>query len=573
MRKSLHRIIARLPLSFRVLFRQFLLRVIDLEALSIEADIPRFLGQFAALLLFFSVFRAFGIIFLSLGPPPTPAQVLAAGWRMEEQSMAWMYLVAGLVSVLIWDATFPDRRDVLVLSPLPVRARTVLLARTTANCAVLALALGGLNVASVPVWSLLLCGRGSYLRTFASLWFALGGLCIFVYGSILTLQGLMALLLPRRIFLRLSAVLQIVAFGYFLCAFFLLPSLDTPARLAAAENHAAMAAAPAYWFFALAQQLCGNLHPEFQWLAVRAWIALLLALTGAVVSLLLCYRRILRKTVEEPDLQPGHGIPLRMPRVNSLSVALLAFSLRALVRSRQHRLALAVLVALVGSIALSVLQTQREAGKALPLNEAFLFPTLTMMAIAVSGMRSLFSLPISLTANWVLRITQLRSTRKYLGATRIVLTVLAILPVLLISALLGAGFQPAPHVAVHLVLLALVGWLVMEATLINFYKVPFTCSWLPGKASVQLIFCMMIFVFLILSFMAVQIEKPALDDGMKSLALIFVVLVADLALWALNRDRSSGAELYFEEVLEEPFTLLKISQTCNAAGREAAASS
>jgi hypothetical protein len=36
------RISARLSLQFKVLHRQFLLRVIDLEALSIEADIPRF---------------------------------------------------------------------------------------------------------------------------------------------------------------------------------------------------------------------------------------------------------------------------------------------------------------------------------------------------------------------------------------------------------------------------------------------------------------------------------------------------------------------------------------------------
>jgi len=35
----------RLPLQFRVLYRQFLLRVVDLEALSIQADVPRLLGQ------------------------------------------------------------------------------------------------------------------------------------------------------------------------------------------------------------------------------------------------------------------------------------------------------------------------------------------------------------------------------------------------------------------------------------------------------------------------------------------------------------------------------------------------
>ena len=38
-----------------MLYRQFLLRVVDLEALSIEADIPRFLGQFAGVLIMISL--------------------------------------------------------------------------------------------------------------------------------------------------------------------------------------------------------------------------------------------------------------------------------------------------------------------------------------------------------------------------------------------------------------------------------------------------------------------------------------------------------------------------------------
>jgi hypothetical protein len=45
----------RLPLQFRVLCHQFLLRVVDLEALSIKADVTAFLGQFAGILIMFSL--------------------------------------------------------------------------------------------------------------------------------------------------------------------------------------------------------------------------------------------------------------------------------------------------------------------------------------------------------------------------------------------------------------------------------------------------------------------------------------------------------------------------------------
>ena len=46
--------------------------------------------------------------------------------------IATTMLVVGLFAVLSWESTFPDRRDVLVLSPLPVRARTLFLAKVAA---------------------------------------------------------------------------------------------------------------------------------------------------------------------------------------------------------------------------------------------------------------------------------------------------------------------------------------------------------------------------------------------------------------------------------------------------------
>jgi CubicO group peptidase (beta-lactamase class C family) len=46
--------------------------------------------------------------------------------------IATTMLVVGLFAALSWDATFPDRRDVLVLAPLPVRARTMFLAKVAA---------------------------------------------------------------------------------------------------------------------------------------------------------------------------------------------------------------------------------------------------------------------------------------------------------------------------------------------------------------------------------------------------------------------------------------------------------
>jgi len=106
-------------LEFRVLYRQFLLRIVDLESLSGKADIEGFVGQFVGVLIMLSLIHAF-IAVIYLLSSFAPADRLAFAWHAEQYLVATMMLVVGLFTVLTWDATFPDRRDVMVLAPLPI---------------------------------------------------------------------------------------------------------------------------------------------------------------------------------------------------------------------------------------------------------------------------------------------------------------------------------------------------------------------------------------------------------------------------------------------------------------------
>ena len=238
MRRTIEKLVRRLPLQFRVLYRQFLLRVIDLESLSIQADIPRFLGQFAGILIMYSVIQALGLLFSFGRDETSPQRLLASIWTEEQRLISTMMLVAGLIAVASWDNIFPDRRDAMILSPLPVRPRIVLLAKVTACAAVLGLAILTLNAASATALSLILGGIPRFLRVAAAYWFTVIAASVFLYGSLLAVQGITALL-PRRLFLRLSAILQIAAFGILVSTYFLEPKLNTPAALAFAKNHQA----------------------------------------------------------------------------------------------------------------------------------------------------------------------------------------------------------------------------------------------------------------------------------------------------------------------------------------------
>ena len=99
----------------------------------------------------------------------------------------------------------------------------------------------------------------------------------------------------------------------------------------------------------------------------------------------------------------------------------------------------------------------------------------------VPGLRSLSSLPISLHANWVWRLTESDASERYMQATRTVLLLFAVAPVWIFAAGISCSYRSWAPVGEHLMVLALMGAVFVELSLVRFRKVPFACSHLPGS--------------------------------------------------------------------------------------------
>ncbi len=571
MHKLIAQLVSRLPLDFRVLCHHFLLRVIDLEALSLEADVPRYLGQFAGVLIMISSMRALGALFFP--PPPQMA------WALQQSALSSMMFVVGLISVVTWDATFPDRRDALALGHLPVKPRTILLAKLAATATLLGIAMAALNFASGFAWALIF-GGGSILRSvrfFAAFWFTLIAASLFLYGCVLALQGIAAMLLTRRLFLKFSAIAQLAAFACLMSVYFLEPELGRLDQLLDPANRGVLVWSPVFWFFALLNQVNGTLPAELNWLAMRAWLAMAIVALGASAALALCYLKTMKKTVEEPDLVPGAGGLHWTPRLGgSLRTAILCFSLRSLTRSRQHRVVFAFYWSVALAIALSCLRgemTGQGVGRGgTAISRDFLVSTLLIVTIAVFGLRNVCALPVSLNANWVLRITQLRKPQAYFAAARTLFLLLGVLPALVLAILLGVRLAPRQQVEVHVALILLLGWVLVEIALFKFEKVPFTCSYLPGKMNVQVVFWGAVFLVTLLSVTASLYEQQVLRDPWHDGAMLATLAAAGLLLSAVNRHRATSAILYFEEVAPEVITTLGLATGMRYAARDASQS-
>lgn len=569
---------ANAKLQFRVLYRQFLFRVVDLEILSADAlgDANKLLGQFAALLILVSIiwsFGAFGIIGANNMPPETRASLTLF---MTHFLVATTMLVVGIFAVLSWDSIFPDRRDVLVLAPLPVRPRTMFLAKVAATGTALSLVVVLLNCATGLAWPFALAvpviAPLGFLRSFAAYWFTMFAAGIFIYCAVLALQGLAAQFLPRHLFLRASGFLQMAAFCLFVCAYFLEPPVDGLKMLTAPQNRHLLACLPSYWFFGLFHQLNGSMHPVLAPLARRAWIGLTIAGLAAAAAYALSYMRTMRQIVEAPDIAPGSRGLRWLPRFgDSLQTAIVQFCIRTLARSRQHRLILAFYLGIGLAFTISLLQflasaPQPPGSVAInawhQANVPLLTATIMMTVLAVLGARVVFALPLELRANWIFRAVGMHDAGKILIASRRALLLISIVPVWLVSAAACFWLWPWRQAAAHLAVLALIGIILADLCLWGFRKIPFTCSYLPGKSQVHIVIIAVV-VLLMLVAQSVIFEQQALQrPAIMAVVLVLLGTVAIGIRWHIHAlAKSDEEELRFEEI--DPAALVELGLSSN----------
>jgi hypothetical protein len=456
-------------------------------------------------------------------------------WLAERILVEATMLVIGVFALLSWESTLPDRRDVQVLSPLPIRGKAIFTAKVAAAASSLGLTLLALHCLAGLSWPGALTPRGAgflvWLRFVAAYWITLPAAGAFLYCAMLGLQGILGLL-PRAWSLRISSVLQIGAFALFLGVIFLQPSFMTAKALAAPENQRPLAWLPDYWFMGLFNSI-GGMYPDpaLSRLAGRAVIGLAIAVLIALIAFVLSWLRTMRKIAEEPDILPGTRGGLWLPRFGSRpQTALVQFTIRTLARSRQHRMNLAFYLG-VGFAMIAV-------------TKAAMPSSLLMLCLAILGTRLAFSRPLDLRANWLFRTLPVAGAATARTTARRALLVLAVLPTTIGAAIWLLRTLPPADTAKHLLLFVLFGMVQIEGWLIAFRKIPFACSYLPGKSKFHLTFAGTIQLLPLALMKVVQAEQWA-----ASRTLTYIVTVAGLtaAIIIIRNFASPSDEILYED--------------------------
>jgi hypothetical protein len=174
-----------------------------------------------------------------------------------------------------------------------------------------------------------------------------------------------------------------------------------------------------------------------------------------------------------------------------------------------------------------------------------------VLCFAVAGIRVVFSMPLELRANWIFRVASHAGADACLVASRRSLYTLALLPVWIAAAALFFWLWPWQVAAEHLVLMAVLGMCIAEIGLYGFHKIPFTCSYLPGKLRFNMAIAYLVLFLLSVSWGA-ELEMRAFNEPVLYAAvLVGLIAAAAIARWRTTAQAgSSQAILRFDEAPE-----------------------
>jgi hypothetical protein len=491
--------------QFRILTLHFFHRLFQNDMVDFEDEMKErtiavlSVLSIISLLLSFSLLSHYGWI-----------KDVGQSWVEKTVMAGFFMLILGFFAVIEWDSLVVDRRDFLNLRPLPLRVRTLLAAKFAGLCLFVGMFAIGLNALSAPLFALYLANWKSSNPLFGLKYGLIHLLvmflaCFFAFFFNVVLTGVLKAVLGPGLFRRLSSLVRsgllIIYFGvlflFFSAIFQGAGSVMFFKNLAADQGfmHNFQTYFPAFWFVDLYETLLGNkglaFHGTWKWaiFGLAALVFTFILTTG------LTYRRFLKNMGQSrvrgrawPRLKNAvvrlfDGIFLR----NLTQRAVFHFYTLTLRGSVYHKMRVAAFTAVGVGVALIQILTQDLIGVPLTgISWAIVSIPFSMTIFLLVGLRDAVNLPLSLPANWIFRQTERRQIRHYFSGLRKGVLVYNLLPLFfglfVFYAFLWGGLPALYHVSFSFA----VAVLMMEAAFFRWCKIPFACSYLPGKERVHL---------------------------------------------------------------------------------------
>ena len=529
--------------QFQLLSRDSVRRLLDTAVASRDADPMQYALWGLALAMtppvLFAVRKILDYPFL-LHAPAVVVQRVALADRLF--FITYGMLSTALLAALTWDALFPDRTDQEIVGVLPVRPRTLAAARLGAATTVAVTFAVAISLPSGLIYSAASAVHpliGWFPRVLLGHLVATTCACLFVFFTLMSVRGLVAVCAGERAAQRLAVLLQLVTVVLLIEVFLFLPSV-LPALVDELQQGGPSYALPPVWFGALYASiaeggpvaLIGPARP-----AVLATVASAVIIVGiALVPAAWMGRRLLetRGGDRAHRLTAVAGVLattfIRRPVVR----AIFLFAAASLARSRRHKLILSTYLGLAIATAVLGLMSATLRGSFSVIEPApyLLAVPLVFTFFVVFGLRASFAVPTEIDANWSFRLSQ-PTVRESVAASRLLILLVGVMPIAAASLLTALTLWPA-SIAIRLALCDLVsGAMLLEAALFRWTKVPFASSHTPATDTLKSQWPWYLLLLHLYAFQLARLQHVALRSmtGAALYVLSGAVVIAALRLW------------------------------------------
>jgi hypothetical protein len=532
------------PGPFKLLLEIFRSRFLenDTEG-TFDANVYQIIGAIGTPGLFVSLFVMPLFMDLAIRPPSPDVDWMIRGIRLFFP--AYSFAVTGFATLFEWDVLFPDRRDFLILAPFPVRLRELFGAKFAALgvfILTLVVAVNFFPTVMLPLFSMLVpkIGVAGIIRLTLTQIAATTGASLLAFFAVAALQGVLINITTPAIFRRISPAVQMCGMSLMVIALLTFPLYMLLLRRMLEAHEIWPWLFPPVWFTGLYDLLLPRGDQSYAVYGIFGVEALGIALAVFALSWALGFRRHYRRVLESEDtssrtpaLSPiGRFIGLPEER------AIFEFSGRILARSTKHRMFLATYLSVGVSFGLLTALTVR-AGKLDVSHEGLRsFPFLIAFFV-ISGLRAALQFPAELASNWVFRLTESSWAEVARSATRKRVLVGGLLPVLLLILPFEIAVWGWQQGAMHFLFQLASGALLIEVLFWTFNKVPFTCSYFPGRTNLALLAVAYLYGFTSYSFHMADLEK-AIDEN-SLYGVCFFVLAAMLLAASWRRHPAAGS--------------------------------
>ena len=454
----------------------------------------------------------------------------------------YTFSVIGFAAFFEWDMLFPNRRDFVILAPFPIRLRDVFAAQVTALAKFLGLLIIAVNIFPtlfVCLMSLTARYRGTAVRLVAAEIAAAAGVSTFAFLGVAAFQGLLINVTSPRLFRRISPYVQMCGMSLMILSIVTFPTYVQLLRPAAENHRIWLWLFPPVWFTGLYDVFLKTpgLFADLGLYSLRMLGAgtAVFALTWAAG-----FRRHYRRTLESEEAGPqvrSARVPDPMSR-RPEERAIFRFSGQTLARSRKHQLFLVTYLSVGISLAINSAADVRAGHIVLSEEGARKFPFLIAFFV-ISGFRAVFQFPAELAANWLFRITEARWAEIARGVTRRRVLVSGLVPVLALLLPLEIAVWGGWRAPLYTAFQFAAGALLIELMFWTFDKVPFTCSYFPGRTNLSILFLLYFYGFTIYSSNLADLELAV--AGRWIIGVLFFCAAAGLLTLAWRRHPAPSA--------------------------------